>query len=498
MFHCLRHSDNLNRRLIAPQLMPASLKSLIPLMMAGSLVAIALLLWIGQIDDEAAQPGEAPPQVTTPQMETPRFSATLSESLVLPPTIEEPAEAPDEPSPLIATIPPVELPPLSVLAEPPDWKSLEIYQKTITRGDFEQLLTEIFTTSDFWRNYITIDDEHAVIRTHASDAQETFTLKFATTQETARAVPRIWQPGKNLPPAPAHQPLDDLHIAIDPGHIGGDWARMEERWFSLNGEPPVTEGDMTLKVAKMLKPKLENLGARVTLVRDKPEPITPMRPDMLLEAAAEHPDASPAAMQRLAERLFYRTAEIRARAHIVNHAIQPDLVLCLHFNAEAWGDPTYPKLVDQTHFHILLNGGYTDSEVALADQRFAMLKKLLQRTHEEEALIGATVADVFADASGLPPYTYTANAPNVRPVKNHPFLWARNLLANRLYDCPVIFMEPYVMNSIHDYARIQAGDYDGLREINGRLLPSIYREYVDALADGLAQHYRTIRGTTGQ
>ncbi|MFU8892603.1 MAG: N-acetylmuramoyl-L-alanine amidase [Luteolibacter sp.] len=465
-------------------------KSLVPLLMAGSLVAIAVVLWIWQVGQEVG-----PQEIETAEAEAAVISPNLSDSLVLAPTIEEPADAPDEPSPLIAPpTPPLELPRLSVLAEPPDWESLEIYQNTITRRDFERLLTDIFTTSDFWRNYIMVDDEQAVVRTHASDVEEAFALRFAASEDDAASVPRIWQPGAKLAPAPEDRPLDGLHIAIDPGHIGGEWAKMEERWFSLNGEPAVTEGDMTLKVARMLKPELEKLGARVTLVRDKPEPITPMRPEMLLEIAAEQSDTSPAAMQRLAERLFYRTAEIRARAHIVNHAIQPDLVLCLHFNAEAWGNPARPKLVDQTHFHLLLNGGYTDSEVALADQRFAMLKKLLQRTHEEEALVGATVADVFAEASGLPPYTYTANAPNVRPVNDHPFLWARNLLANRLYDCPVIFMEPYVMNSKHDYARIQAGDYDGLREINGRLVPSIYREYVDALTDGLAQHYRAIRG----
>ena len=50
-------------------------------------------------------------------------------------------------------------------------------------------------------------------------------------------------------------------------------------------------------------------------------------------------------------------------------------------------------------------------------------------------------------------------------------------------------MEPYVMNSTHDYDRIQAGDYDGLREINGKPLPSIFREYADSLAKALAAHY---------
>ncbi len=480
--------------------MPPTLKSLIPLTMAASLVLAAVVLWSLQDPDvseppQAANQPAAPTEVPSDVPESP----TADSPFISPPTIREtPNPSPDEPSPRVdAPELPFILPPLSVLAEPPDWESLDVYQETITREDFKDLLTRIFTTSDAWRDFITMEDDHAMVRTCSENDDEFFALRFAADPETTAGVRRIWRPGAKLPPAPSETPLQNLHIAIDPGHIGGDWAKTEERWFSLNGEAPVTEGDMTLKVALMLKPVLENLGARITLVRDRPEPITPMRPEMLLEIASEQAgDTSPAAMQRLAERLFYRTAEIRARAYVVNHSIKPDLVLCLHFNAEAWGNPANPTLVDRTHFHILLNGGYTDSEIAMADQRFAMLEKLLQRTHEEEALVGATVAEVFAEASGLPPYTYTANAPNFRPVNDHPFLWARNLLANRLYDCPVLFMEPYVMNSKHDYARIQAGDYPGLREINGQLLPSIYREYVDALADGLARHYRNIRGTS--
>ena len=122
-----------------------------------------------------------------------------------------------------------------------------------------------------------------------------------------------------------------------------------------------------------------------------------------------------------------------------------------------------------------------------------MLQKLLQRTHQEEALVGATVADTFAEISGLPPYRLSAGVQNRPPVAGHPYLWARNLLANRLYDCPVIFMEPYVMNSTIDHARIQAGDYDGLREISGKLQPSIFREYADALAEGLRKYYASAR-----
>jgi N-acetylmuramoyl-L-alanine amidase len=381
-----------------------------------------------------------------------------------------------------------------MLGDMPDWSRLAVYQETISRPDFERLLSEVFTVGQAWRSLIDINETSACIDDGLGGR---FILRFAKPGAEA-AAPRRWRTGTELPPAPVGRPLDGLHIAIDPGHIGGEWAMLEERWLLVGDGPPVLEGDMTLLVARLLVPRLEILGARVSLVRENSEPITPLRPESLMVVAADTADApeSPQALRKLAERLFYRTAEIRARARVVNEQLKPDLVLCLHFNADAWGDPLKPTLVERTHFHILLNGAYTDDEVRLADQRFAMLEKLLGRTHDEEAAIGATVAETFAQMTSLPPFIYPEGSPNVRPVNGHPFMWARNLLANRLYDCPVIFMEPYVMNSTIDLPRLQAGDYDGLREINGMPQPSIFREYADALTAGLAKHYAALRAAT--
>jgi N-acetylmuramoyl-L-alanine amidase len=401
--------------------------------------------------------------------------------LLLRPATHTPRPTPPE----IPAPPPTRL---SILAEPPEWPSLNRFQHTISRNEFEKLLTEIFTTDDTWREFITIRDEAAEIVTSSDPAEPPFILSFASTEQTL-PTPRTWQNTASLPVPPPGKNLAGLHIAIDPGHIGGTWAKIEERWFQIGNETPVAEGDMTLQVAELIKPLLENLGATVSMVRTTTEPVTPLRPENLADLATADSPSDPESLRRFAEKIFYRTAEIRARADLVNNTLKPDLVLCLHFNAEGWGDPALPTLIPRTHFHILLNGAYTSDEVRLADQRFAMLEKLLQRTHEEEALVGKTVAETFAEISKLPPYIYPPAGNNVRPVAGNPFLYARNLLANRLYDCPVIFMEPYVMNSTQDYARIQAGDYEGTREINGLQLPSIFREYATALATSLAKHY---------
>jgi N-acetylmuramoyl-L-alanine amidase len=391
-------------------------------------------------------------------------------------------------TPLTSPAPPPALGPLGTI---PDWSQFEAYQGAITRQEFERLLTTIFTTGEAWRQYIELTDSEAVITTGAPGTGLRFHLRFAT-PGAENPLPRHWKSGRELPQAPAERPLEGLKLAIDPGHLGGPWAKMEERWFSVGGAPPVCEGDLTLAVARLMKPKLEELGATVSLVRNSSDPITPLRPETLLRHAADAGDST-ADLQRLSERLFYRTAEIRARADLVNRVLKPDLVICLHFNAEAWGNAANPTLIDRTHLHLLLNGGYTDEEVALSDQRFEMLRKLLDGTHSEEAAIGADVAAAFYAASGLPPYLYKADSKTARPVDGNPYLWARNLLANRLYNCPVIFMEPYVMNSRQDYERIQAGDYEGLRMVGGKMQPSIFREYADAVVDGLKRHYSKVR-----
>ena len=99
----------------------------------------------------------------------------------------------------------------------------------------------------------------------------------------------------------------------------------------------------------------------------------------------------------------------------------------------------------------------------------------------------------MAQETKLPAYEYpTANT--VTKVGTSGYVYARNLLATRLYRCPVVYCEPYVMNSHEAYDRIQAGDYEGTHNINGIERKSIFREYADSVADGLAEYYRNARG----
>jgi N-acetylmuramoyl-L-alanine amidase len=395
---------------------------------------------------------------------------------------------------------------LTPLSQPPDWDQLNRFQETITHDEFVSLLESVYAPNGAAAQWIRVDSVEAVVQ---EDASHHFVLRFAPDLQTRKPIPRYWTSVNQLN-RNDEATLSGLKIAIDPGHLGGKWAQMEERWFQIGSSLPVTEGDLTLRVAQILAPRLRNLGAEVAFVRSAPGPVTDARPtELQVEAEASLRDrgvtnalssyAGPDDPNREdsipweAERLFYRVAEIHARARAVNEKIKPDLTLCLHFNAEPWGDPTHPTLVSENHLHLLINGAYSSSELGYDDERFAMLLKLLNRAYPEEVAVAGFVAGSMARITGLPPYSYSGS--NAKSVGSSGYVWARNLLANRLYECPVVYIEPYVMNSREVFARIQAGEYEGLRNFAGIMRPNIYEEYVQGVVDGLTAYCRANRGT---
>jgi hypothetical protein len=398
---------------------------------------------------------------------------------------------------------------ISVLGRQPRWSVLEHYQQTITRDEFADLIYRVYCTHGFAPDLFQINEKTARILTNRA-SQRFFELRFAGNAAACRPVPRLWRPADALPPAAAAKPLLGLKIALDPGHLGGRWAKMEERWFQVGSSEPVREGDLTLQVARLLASRLRKLGAKVCLLRNSSEPVTLRRPDdlrelarkILIENGVPQPrtdwlDPDDPEKQRTirwqSEILFYRYSEIRRRAALVNFKLHPDLVVCLHFNAESWGDPNNPALSDLNHLHLLVNGSYLPEELEFDDERFEMVRRLLSRAYREELPLADTIASVMARETGLPPYQYpTANT--TTRVGATGYVYARNLLATRLYRCPVVYCEPYVMNSKDVYARIQAGDYVGTRNINGSERKSIFREYAESVADGLVEYYSRARG----
>ena len=388
---------------------------------------------------------------------------------------------------------------LSPLAAVPDWARLEAFQQTITRQEFVRLLDTVYAPNAAWQGVIEVGEMEAVIYKTLSPP-ESMRLRFAADAEGKKAAPRYW---RTAIPKGA-KPLSNVKLVLDPGHIGGKWGLMEERSFSNPGDKRVQEGDMTLLVSQLAAKELRELGAEVVLTRTECAPTSPttvdgLRPqarkelellgvlDMRENYDGPRDSLKAQTVQWQAEKLFYRVAEIRERARLVNEKLRPDLVVCVHFNADDWMDSEAPVFTERNDLHTLIHGCLSAGELRFDDQRFEMLTRLLSGTHAVELAAATAVNGALVKATALPPFTYlTGNA--VR-VNANEFLWARNLLANRLFDCPVVFLEPYRMNHAETYARVQAGDFDGEREVAGAMRKSIFREYAAAIVEGLREHF---------
>jgi len=314
-----------------------------------------------------------------------------------------------------------------------DWSALERHQRTITRAEFDHLLATVYCPSGAFTNHLAYSTNSVTI---LSKTNVLFTLHFAQSE-----ISNLKSPIRR--------------IALDPGHIGGEWAQFEDRHFVRGTDKPVEEAALNLAVARLLKTRLEAAGLTVFLTRNDFKPVTDKRP----------PDAR---------------ADIAARAQLVNREFKPDLTVCLHFNAVPWNERR--DLVDDNRLAVFVHGNYLPGEVADDEQKFHLLSKLLERSHDTELAVTDAVARSLARATGLEPLPPSENAV---PITDNPYLLVRNLGANRQIHGPVIYLEPYYMNNRIVYQRLQLGDYDGEKKIGRKRYRSIFREYADAVADAI-------------
>ena len=161
---------------------------------------------------------------------------------------------------------------------------------------------------------------------------------------------RTWQTAAEIAAARAEDslPLAGLHLALDPGHIGGRWAETEGRHFRIDPQDaPVREGELVLEVAQRVRAQLVALGAEVTLLREANVPVNPKSPVDYLQLASGQllpPQKSnwrawwehALAVRARAIRLAVVADDLLERARLVNQEIQPDAVISLHINAAPW------------------------------------------------------------------------------------------------------------------------------------------------------------------
>ncbi len=105
-----------------------------------------------------------------------------------------------------------------------------------------------------------------------------------------------------------------------------------------------------------------------------------------------------------------------------------------------------PDLVNDNRLVVFVHGDYLASELKDDDQKLRLFSKLLERSHPVEQSVAEAIATAMANATKLPPVEYGPGSGSIH-VGDNPYVFARNLAANRLVNGPVVFLEPYYMNN---------------------------------------------------
>jgi len=400
---------------------------------------------------------------------------------------------------------------LSPLAELPDWGVLDRYQRTIEKKEFIARLTR-FSPDGFFLKACDISDEQLVVFRSASKTERLWQLEFGTLpshERTLNTKSSTEKKGVSSGSVASSAPLSGLVVCLDPGHLGGEWARLEERHFQVGQDAPVQEWDLNLKTCLLIEKGLQALGARVVWSKTDTQPVTWLRPVDLRgevlhaifnerffarhlfsaqEDGVDDGDLFWGKIEKRSQLLFYRVAEIRARAQKINTVLKPDITLCVHFNAGPWGDPMNPRLIEKNRLVLFAHGAYMENELAYEDMKFDLLRKLLEGSGDNEEGLALSIAQHYEKIWPWMPEDYKDWA-SVIPHKSNPYVFFRNLIANRLIDGPVVFCEGPYMNAREIYPRLQAGDYDGEQIIHGRIARSIFREFADAVVGGVRDYY---------
>jgi N-acetylmuramoyl-L-alanine amidase len=388
----------------------------------------------------------------------------------------------------------------SPVSEAPEWRLLEGYQGTLSQKEFTERLQRVFDPEGALGAYLEMSESAVAVFRDREKTQPLFRLRFAAPTSTPRP---------ELAPfalADPTKPLLGKVICLDPGHIGGDWADIEERTFRIGRDRPVVEGELNLQTCRLLAERLSAAGAKVVWTHEGFAPTTEVRPADLYPEAIEYLLKDPAnrrlprfSMNGLirwnAELLFYRSAEIQARARRVNEELRPDFTLCLHYNAAPWGSPGRASLTSVSRLVLFSHGSYTASELAYDDQKFNLFRKLLENSTPSELAIGGAIGQQFKEKWGVPPENYEGSG-YAHASGASPYVWHRNLIANRLFRGPVIFVEGPYMNDRTTYGWIQAGAYEGSRKVGRAERQNIFQEYADRVADGVLQWARTQAGSS--
>lgn len=233
--------------------------------------------------------------------------------------------------------------------------------------------------------------------------------------------------------------MKGMRIAIDPGHLGGNYAIAEERYIDMLPCEDVgfqthlqfDEGTLALLTAKVLRNLLVEAGAEVMLTREQ-----------------VGKEAGPLTLHN--------------RAEMIN-AFQPDLTIIIHYNVHTPCSAANNKTLPTHHNYNMafIGGAFGSGDLSTKQSRAEFARMMATDDLEQSAKLCKHILEHMQKQLGVPSVNDADNPPYLEQLclKVSEGVYARNLALTRLVHGPICYGESLCQNNIEECQLLARKDF---------------------------------------
>ncbi len=271
-------------------------------------------------------------------------------------------------------------------------------------------------------------------------------------------------------------PLSGIKIAIDPGHIAGDFAtaKTEGRFISMEHKGKkyeFFEAELALTTAFLLRDSLVKYGAEVFLTRTQGNQAAFgksyrqwLESDfrLILKRKGYTNAQINSQMNTLNRSMsFYKyflDADLEARASKINY-FNPDITIFIHYNADfynsGWNKPS-----PRNYSMVFVPGAFLGGELYSREMRFDFLRLLVSGKTRQSLTLSQYVCKEFENTLKVPVVSPNEEPPYLKEnsLRIAPGVYARNLRLNRLVNSVLCYGEPLLQDNEDELERLSQND----------------------------------------
>lgn len=400
------------------------------------------------------------------------------------------------------------------------FQDFEAYQHTLNREIVRHRIQNYLQKDPEIADHYTLKDDKLELFASLQDkknASPEFTLYFGNKPKPTNIYPRSTDPDK---------PLQGWKIALDPGHIGGAFSRLEERYIDMLPSKQIefrtdiqfNESHLAILTAKLLKKLLEERGAEVWMTREEEGKgcfseeydtfLSNNYAYVLDTLVAYYPPSQQKAMRLFWQnkatpseifRLSYNFIDLEERARLIN-AYNPHLTVCIHYNLGGEYDANkkntgtshnYSMVFVPGGFRKLIpySEGFSRKSLVNKEARYAFIRLLVTDDIEDSISLGKYAITAFNKYLGIPTASKSdAKYLDVLCIEASRGVYHRNLTLLRLVKGAILYGEPLCQDNYFEALRLSQKNIFIGKERAPKRLEDVAHAYLEAILNWSASY----------